>query len=189
MLTRDEVVDLLTAISAYDNRKPNPAAILAWGKAAELGRWTLAEALDAVHQHFLEDIDYLMPAHVGNRIRAARQDRAMRQEAEQLTGLANPHVLEALKDFADARAIPGPTPQRRAELIEAVTGALPAPRGNAESTLSAEQIRQAKRVPCPWCQARPFHECSRPSPRGDRRMVVPHPARVEAAEAAFGGVA
>lgn len=81
MLTRDETVDLLTAISAYDNRKPNAAALMAWGKAAEIGRWTFPEALDAVHQHFSENPEYLMPAHITALVKAARQDRAMRAEA------------------------------------------------------------------------------------------------------------
>jgi hypothetical protein len=81
MLTRDETVDLLTAIAAYDNRKPNAAALMAWGKAAELGRWTFPEALDAVHEHFAASTEYLMPAHITALVKAARQDRAMRDEA------------------------------------------------------------------------------------------------------------
>lgn len=80
-MNHNEVVDLLTAISAYDKRKPDRAAILAWGKSSELGRWTLPEALDAVHAHFSENPAYLMPAHITARIKAARQDRAMRDEA------------------------------------------------------------------------------------------------------------
>ncbi|WP_348240627.1 hypothetical protein, partial [Salmonella enterica] len=72
----DEVVDLQSGISAYDNRKPNPAAVLAWGTADELGRWTLPEAVAAVHAHFAESTDYLMPAHITTRVKATRQDRA-----------------------------------------------------------------------------------------------------------------
>lgn len=105
-MTQNEVVDLLTAISAYDNRKPNPASVLAWGKAAELGRWTLTEALQAVHEHFAENPDYLMPAHVTARVKAARQDRAMRDEALALAAApvdpaAAERIQQVVADVAD----------------------------------------------------------------------------------------
>jgi hypothetical protein len=155
MLTHDEVVDLLTAISAYDNRKPNPASILAWGKAAEIGRWTFREALDAVHKHFAENTDYLMPAHVGNRIRDARQDRALREAGQEMLTAANAdtRVLEAATQLARRLAIP-------------------------------EQFRpnanQALRVKCPHCDASVNQACTRPG-RGGLRECPPHPSRVELA--------
>lgn len=94
-MNQNEIIDLLTAVSAYDNRKANPAAVLAWGNASMLGRWTLPEALDAVHAHFAEDPAYLMPAHVTARVKAARQDRAMREEARALTAApVNPAAAE-----------------------------------------------------------------------------------------------
>lgn len=78
MMTQNEIIDLLTAASAYDNRNASKAAVLAWSKSAELGRWTINEALDAIHAHYAESTTYLMPAHVTQWIRAQRQDAAMR---------------------------------------------------------------------------------------------------------------
>lgn len=155
MLSHDQVVDLLTAVSAYDNRKPNPASILAWGKAAEIGRWTLREALDAVHAHFSEDTDYLMPAHVGNRIRVARQDRTLRETGRELTAPPDPRVLAAATQLA-----------RRLEIPEQFR---PSP-------------NEALRVRCPHCEASPGQPCTQVR-AGARRDRSPHPTRIEIAEA------
>ena len=154
MLTHDEVVDLLTAISAYDNRKPNPASVLAWGKAAEIGRWTLVEALDAVHSHFSENPDYLMPAHVGNRIRDGRQDHALRSTGHELIEAARPELTAAVDQLARRMAIPE---QFR-------------PTGN-----------EALTVECPHCKAGVDLPCTRPS-RGGPVERSPHPTRIELAE-------
>jgi hypothetical protein len=154
VLSHDEVVDLLTAISAYDNRKPNPASILAWGKAAEIGRWSLREALDAVHAHFAEDTDYLMPAHVGNRIRDSRQDRALRETGRELTAAPDPRVLGMVDLLA-----------RRLEIPEQF-------RPNETRALS---------VRCPHCEASVNQSCTRPGIGGSRDRS-PHPTRIELAE-------
>lgn len=155
MLTHDQVVDLLTAVSAYDNRKPNPASILAWGKAAELGRWTFHEALDAVHAHFASDTDYLMPAHVGNRIRDRRQDQALRETGKELTSAAvDPRVLAAVDQLS-----------RRLEIPEQFR----------------PSDRQSLLVRCPHCDAGVNQPCTRAS-HGGRRECAPHPTRVELAE-------
>lgn len=155
MLTHDQVVDLLTAVSAYDNRKPNPASILAWGKAAEIGRWTFQEALDAVHKHFAENTDYLMPAHVGNRIRDKRQDQALRETGHELMSAAtDTRAIEAAKLLARRMEIP-------------------------------EQFRpsenSALRVKCPHCEAGPDRPCIRSSMGGPRERS-PHPSRIELAQ-------
>lgn len=154
MLTHDQVVDLLTAVSAYDNRKPNPASIMAWGKAAELGRWTFAEALDAVHAHFASDTDYLMPAHVGNRIRDKRQDLALRQTGLELTQAADPRVRAAVDQLA-----------RRLEIPEQFR---PTP-------------NEALRVKCPHCESGPGQPCTQQR-QGARRDRSPHPSRIELGE-------
>lgn len=100
MLTRPEMVNLLTAASAYDNRQPNPAAVMAWGKASEIGRWTFDEALEALHAHYAETTDFVMPGHITARIRVERQDRAMRAEARQLEETpTNPAAAERIQQI------------------------------------------------------------------------------------------
>lgn len=156
-MTHDEVVDLLTAISAYDNRKANPAAVLAWGKAAELGRWTLPEALEAVHEHFSENPDYLMPAHITTRVKATRQDRALRDEAL---------ALEA-----------APVDPAAAERIQRIVGEL------AQSMGWSEERRDRKgfalRVACPHCSAPVGVRCSSLSSGKPLKESACHPSRAE----------
>jgi hypothetical protein len=59
-----EVRQILATAMAYDNRKPGEANIAAWTEAADRGRWTFADALEAVHDHYARSTDFLMPAHV-----------------------------------------------------------------------------------------------------------------------------
>jgi hypothetical protein len=156
-MTRDQVVDLLTAISAYDNRKPNPAAVLAWGKAAELGRWTLPEALEAVHGHFSEDPAYLMPAHVTARVKAARQDRALRDEAL---------AIEA-----------GPVHPEVAARVEKVVAEIAAGMGWDRENRGSKFGLQ---VVCPHCGAGLGAKCTQPKTGQTLRESAMHPARAEA---------
>lgn len=157
-MTRDQVVDLLTAISAYDNRKPNQAAVLAWGKAAELGRWTLPEALDAVHAHFSEDTDYLMPAHVTARVKANRQDRAMRAEAL---------ALEA-----------APVDPAAAARVTRVIDALADQMGWTDR--ATERGSFALRVRCPHCGAAEGARCINLTTGKTLTQSACHPSRAEA---------
>lgn len=157
-MTHNEVVDLLTAISAYDNRKPNPASVLAWGKAAELGRWTLPEALDAVHAHFSENPDYLMPAHVTARVKAARQDRALRQEQA---------ALEA-----------GPVDAAAADRIRQICDDLAGRMGWTDD--GKTRLSFALKVACPHCHASEGERCVNPSTSQPLRESGCHPSRADA---------
>lgn len=156
-MTHDEIVDLLTAISAYDNRKPNPASVLAWGKAAELGRWTLQEALQAVHEHFSENPDYLMPAHVTTRVKATRQDLALRQQQRE---------LEA-----------APVDPAAAARIQQVVGELAQSMGWSEERQDRKGF--ALRVACPHCHAPAGVRCSQPSSGRPLKESACHPSRAE----------
>lgn len=158
-MTHDQVVDLLTAISAYDNRKPNPAAVLAWGKAAELGRWTLPEALEAVHGHFSEDPAYLMPAHVTVRVKAARQDRHLRDEAL---------ALEA-----------GPKDPEVAARVEKVVAELAAGMG-WDRDRAGRSEKFGLKVRCPHCDAGAGQKCTGRTTGQPLREASMHPARAEA---------
>ena len=84
-MTADEIIDLLSVVTAYDNRNATQATVMAWSKSAGIARWTAEAAHWAVHQHFAESTDWLMPAHVTQRIRAAR-----RTEAEVFRALPGP---------------------------------------------------------------------------------------------------
>lgn len=167
-MTRDQVVDLLTAISAYDKRKPDAASILAWGKSAELGRWTLPEALEAVHEHFANETAYLMPAHITARVKASRQDRAMREEAL---------ALEA-----------APSDPATAARITAVVEEVAKSMGWDDR--ASKRVGFALKVACPHCSAEAGQRCVAPSTGKALTKSACHPARAEAlAEILRGGAA
>jgi hypothetical protein len=77
-LTEIDTKRLLAVAMSYDNRKPSDAAVLSWGEASRRGRWTFPEAVEAVHEHYASSTGFLMPAHITQWIKAARQDAAMR---------------------------------------------------------------------------------------------------------------
>lgn len=158
-MTHNEVVDLLSTIASYDNRKPNAAAVAAWGTAAEMGRWTLPEALAAVKAHFFESTDYLMPAHVAKRIKDTRQDRAMRDEAL---------AIES-----------GPVHPEVAARVEKVVAELAAGMGwDRDRTSRSEKF--GLKVACPHCGAKPGEKCTGRTTRQPLREATMHPARAEA---------
>lgn len=83
MLTDAEVRLLLGHAMAYDARlQPGEATVAAWTEASRRGRWTYDEALEVTHQHYAESTDWLMPGTITQRIRSARNDRAMREAAK-----------------------------------------------------------------------------------------------------------
>jgi hypothetical protein len=78
-----EIMGLLSVISSYDARTTGPSEVASWSEAARRARWTYAEAVEAVHQHFAFDTknSWLMPGTVTAAVRAARQARAEREPA------------------------------------------------------------------------------------------------------------
>lgn len=68
-----EIRALLSAAMAYDNRKGGESAVAGWAEAANRGRWTFGEALNAIHDHYAESRDFIMPGDVTQRIRARRR--------------------------------------------------------------------------------------------------------------------
>jgi hypothetical protein len=64
---------LLGMASIVDNRKPDENAAVGW--AAMLHDLTLADCQEAVRQHFQESTEWLMPAHIRDRVRKIRARR------------------------------------------------------------------------------------------------------------------
>lgn len=100
-MTYEETAHLLAVIVAYDNRNPGQAAVAAWSEAARRGGWTLDEALDAVHSHFVENTTWLMPAHVTRVIRAKRDEAERRRRVPEWCG-------ECGNEWPDQRASGNP---------------------------------------------------------------------------------
>lgn len=157
-----EVRRLLAAAMAYDNRKPGEAAVMAWGEAASRANWSFDAALDAVHGHYAESADFLMPGHVTARIRRSRQ----------LPG----SVREVL-------ALPS-APPAQPERIESILQTLARRLG-----WQVERAPDAPTLPveCPYCHALPGKACTRQVSRGPHRgRYVPisrnHQSRIDLAK-------
>jgi hypothetical protein len=155
MMDTQQVRQLLAVVIAYDNRKLAEANILAWSEAARRGRWTLAEAIEAVHDHYGRESTWLMPGHVTASIRAKRQDHAMREQAA--------WQIEAAPRVAELVA--GVLPDVDAAVVDHEPPPVPSKYRNA----------------CPHCHAAPGAPCVRPS-HGPKPVALAgvHPARLNA---------
>lgn len=69
--------DLLRACAFYDNRKVTKEAAVAWAHAIK-PYVTKADALQAIADHHAESTDYILPAHVNDRVRQVQRDRLQR---------------------------------------------------------------------------------------------------------------
>lgn len=69
--------DLLRACAFYDNRKVTKEAMVAWSHAIHPDI-TKHDALQAIAEHHGESTEYILPAHVNQRVKAIRRERLQR---------------------------------------------------------------------------------------------------------------
>jgi hypothetical protein len=72
-MTPTEAGMLLTVAAAFDNRKPDKDAAMAWGLA--LGDLPFVDCRDAIVAHYSTSSEWLMPAMVSRAVRKVRRDR------------------------------------------------------------------------------------------------------------------
>lgn len=132
-MTRDEVINLLTAAAAYDKRKPDAATLAAWSETARRARWTFDLALDAIHEHYMDSTEFVMPAHITRKVQAARRAAVERDHAASLA--AEPAVAT--------------DPQI----------GLPIGGADGEPVWSSYDEHGAIELPCRTCRAEPDHAC------------------------------
>lgn len=72
-MTIEETIDLLTVVAAFDRRTVGEADATAWHAA--IGDLPFGDSREAVIAHFRECTDWLMPAHVRNRVKEVRHQR------------------------------------------------------------------------------------------------------------------
>ena len=75
-MTLDETIDLLTAAAAFDRRTVGETDAVAWHAA--VGDLRFEDCQAAVIAHYTGSTDWLMPAHVRQRVREMR-DRRLRE--------------------------------------------------------------------------------------------------------------
>ena len=72
-MTPDETIDLLTLAAAYDRRTVGEGDVGAWHAA--VGDLAFGDCRSAVIGHYTDSTDWLMPAHVRQRVRVIRDRR------------------------------------------------------------------------------------------------------------------
>jgi len=152
-MTSDEVWDLLELISIIDRRKVGLTDRQVW--EGLIGDLSAADAQAAVIAHYRESREWIMPADVRIRVKAARRDRLSREvipaPPAELTGEPGKYQQELkarVREIADGLSVqkaigqlPGETPPPVAEVRKALGPAIPP----AERLLPPEEIarRQA----------------------------------------------
>jgi hypothetical protein len=76
-VTLEEVIDLLTLAAAFDRRHIGEADSIAWHAA--LGDLAFTDAQAALIGHYQDSREFVMPADVRTRVKAARRDRLARE--------------------------------------------------------------------------------------------------------------
>ncbi|OMC00333.1 hypothetical protein A5733_04275 [Mycobacterium sp. NS-7484] len=71
-MTTDEILTLLQVLHAYDGRVFDDVAIVVWTEAAHRRAWTADEAVEAVHEHYADNPERVMPGHITRIIRRNR---------------------------------------------------------------------------------------------------------------------
>lgn len=163
-LTEDQVRALLAVAMYYDHRNPGESDVMAWTEAAHRRRWRFVPAREAIHEHYAEKRDYIMPADITLRLRVESR--------------YPPRYREAPAELEEAR--PDPAGQER---VRAIVAILAARLGWARKP-SQEDPELA--VECPHCHAAPMRPCARLATRGPHRGEYirtsnSHPSRVELA--------
>lgn len=95
-MNHDEMVDLLSLISARDNRTVGHTTVLAW--LEDIGDLAFVDCREAVARHFRESTDWLMPAAVRRLVKAVRAGRLEGFQYVPVEGDKDPQVyLAALR--------------------------------------------------------------------------------------------
>lgn len=184
-MERNEIVDLLSVISVYDNRRADDMAVMAWSTIAESEKWTLEEAVTAVHRYFAQSDKWLMPAHVAGLVKETRRAKLEIEHSARVLAEAKGELPPVEDDDFPTRALPyGEEPrdppasaEHRRLMMREIREMLPRPKG---FTMDPNDIELAKQVPCPWCKALPHHNCKHPT--RPHKYIQPHPSRLEEAQ-------
>ena len=78
-MTPEETGKLLATCASFDRRKAGPLDVIAWHRV--LGDLSYADCENAVIAHYTEGAEWIMPAHVRQRVREIRARRVDGTEA------------------------------------------------------------------------------------------------------------
>ncbi|YCU47991.1 zinc finger domain-containing protein [Mycobacteroides abscessus] len=146
-MTRDEVIDVLTAVVAADRRTVGKADVDVW--QAVIGDLPVEMAVEAVRDHLRERPDvWLQPGHIYERVKAKRRDQLARESADE---------RRAREDQRDI-ALEARNRERLGELVEAMGKPL---RQFIRPSTGSGPAHPETTVDCPWvsCRAKPGRPC------------------------------
>lgn len=134
-LTRDDVVDILTACAGGDRRKVGETDVSFWFATLrpDLDRQL---CLEAVRSHYMNSTEWAMPGHINTLAVQIRRDRAEREKADEIHNLA----------------ITGPNP---------AAGGMPIPT-DGKPVWAAYDVNGAITRTCDRCKAAPNEACWNP---------------------------
>jgi hypothetical protein len=111
-MNRNDVIDTLTKIAAFDRRTVGEGDIAAWQET--IGHLHREDALAAVSAHFRTSDKWLMPVHLVTLAREIARDRMLRESPEER--LARTDAIDAVIDSKSA--------DRQAQILAFATGKL-----------------------------------------------------------------
>lgn len=160
-LTRNDVIDLLTAAASVDLRKLGEADVTGWSAMlrSDLDRDL---AFEALRVHYATSPERVMPAHINARAIEIRKDRADREERLE---------RELRADRNDAR-----------HGLDQVSSSGLALNADGPPVPGAYQVNDAVERECPHCHAEPYEPCTNPVNGSARR--IPCPPRLRRLDAA-----
>lgn len=116
-MTPEETGKLLATCASFDRRKVGPLDVIAWNRA--IGDLRYRDCEDAVIAHYTEGTEWIMPAHVRQRVRAIRAHRI--EDAEVPAPPAeladNPAAYQAALHAARVAIADGADPGTAVELV------------------------------------------------------------------------
>jgi hypothetical protein len=109
-VTRDEIVELLQVVTAYDNRNLDTLIVATWSEAARRANWSREGALEAIHAHYAGSTAWIMPGHVTELLRAKSRQPASAAEVLQLDKpVASPErraeLMAQIRQIADSKRV------------------------------------------------------------------------------------
>ncbi|MHD0300863.1 hypothetical protein RCF19_33775 [Rhodococcus qingshengii] len=161
-LTRDDVIDVLTACSSVDLRKVGKSDVDSWCSTLrrDLDR---SLALEAVRIHYVTSPDRIMPAHVNNLALQIRKDRAEREPAVD-------RELRQLQHDVKHGLVQG----------DAQLGGLPIGGADGKPVPGAYAVNNAIEHVCPLCGADEYQACTNNVSGVGRKMPCLPRLKIEA---------
>jgi hypothetical protein len=164
-MTPEETGKLLAICASYDRRKVGDIDVIAWQQV--LSDLSYHDCNAAVVAHYAEATDWIMPAHVRNRVKAMRRDRLAREivpaPPAELTD--DPRSYKAalaagIRRIADGFSVhkaigrlPSETPPPIAEVRKQLGPALPRP----ERLLSHQEMARRQVIESRMQRGAPLH--------------------------------